>query len=145
MTTSTPNELQLSELQLVLMHVLWARGEATTAQVHEALSDDRNLAYTTVATLLSRLEARGLLSHRREGRQFVYAPTVSESAVRRSMVSGLLDNLFRGDRAALVSHLVGESVAGSEELDAIRDALADPLAGSPDEAISSDEETSDHD
>jgi predicted transcriptional regulator len=120
---SARNDLQLSELQLTLMRVLWTLGEATTAQVHEAMSADRTLAYTTIATLLRRLEARGLLSHRREGRQFVYAPAVSEGAVKRSMVSGLLDNLFRGDRAALVSHLVGEDAASSGELDAIRDAL----------------------
>lgn len=124
MSVNTPNDLQLSELQLSLMRVLWAQGEATTAQVHESLAD-RQLAYTTVATLLKRLEARGLLRHRRDGRQFVYAPTVSEGAVKRSMVSGLLEKLFSGDRAALVSHLVGEDPGSPDELQAIRDALAE--------------------
>ena len=133
------NDLQLSELQLILMRALWARGEATTAQVHETLSGDRGLAYTTVATLLRRLEARGLLSHRREGRQFVYAPTVSEGAVRRSMVSGLLDNLFKGDRAALVSHLVGEGTVGSEELAAMREMLDEPGEHPADEETSGDD------
>jgi predicted transcriptional regulator len=121
------------------MGVLWAQGEATTAHVHGAMSGDRSLAYTTVATLLRRLEARGLVSHRREGRQFVYAPAVSERAVRRSMVSRLLDSLFRGDRVALVSHLVGEDAVSSDELDAIRDALDKPWDGQPDEDTSGDD------
>ena len=139
MTTPARNDLQLSELQLVLMRVLWVRGEATTTQVHEALSGTRSLAYTTVATLLRRLETRGLVSHRREGRQFVYAPAVSEGAVRRSMVSGLLDNLFRGDRVALVSHLVGEDAVSSEELNAIRDAIDEPRDEHQDEETSGDD------
>ena len=140
MTTPARNDLQLSELQLVLMRVLWARGEATTSQVHEALSGNRSLAYTTVATLLRRLEARGLVSHRRQGRQFVYAPVVSEGAVRRSMVSGLLDNLFRGDRVALVSHPLGEDAVSADELNAIREALDEPRDQRRDER--DDEETS---
>lgn len=131
MTAMPPTDLQLSELQLALMRVLWARGEATTAEVHESLGPERSLAYTTVATLLRRLEARGMVSHRREGRQFVYAAAVSESAVRQSMVCGLLDSLFSGDRAALVSHLLGQDGVSSADLDAIRDALADPSDEEP--------------
>ena len=96
---------QLTELQLSVMRVLWDRPEATVAEVHGALSD-RALATTTVATLLKRLEKRGLLTHRTEGRQFVYAAAVSESAVRRSMVSDLTDRLFSGDVTALLSHLL---------------------------------------
>ncbi|MPY89723.1 MAG: BlaI/MecI/CopY family transcriptional regulator [Luteitalea sp.] len=99
----------LTELQLALMRVLWERSEATVVDVQEALEPERRLAQSTVATLLSRLEKKGLLSHRVEGRQYVYRPRVSEADVKRSMVgefAELADELFQGDVAALVSHLL---------------------------------------
>ncbi|MCK7592396.1 BlaI/MecI/CopY family transcriptional regulator [Pseudomarimonas salicorniae] len=101
-------DIALSDLQLDLMRVLWARGEASTAEVAEALAGSRDLAYTTVATLLSRLEKRGLLSARRDGRQVCYRPRIAEHEVRRSMVSGLLGSLFGGDARALLAHLLRE-------------------------------------
>ncbi|HEX7048763.1 MAG TPA: BlaI/MecI/CopY family transcriptional regulator [Longimicrobiales bacterium] len=99
----------LTELQLALMRVLWERGEATVVAVQEALEPERRLAQSTVATLLSRLEKRGLVTHRTESRQYVYRALVTEQEVRRSMVRAfaeLADDLFRGDVAALVSHLL---------------------------------------
>jgi len=98
--------LELSELQLAVMRVLWRKGKATVADVHEALEAERGLALTTVATVLTRLERAGLVSHRAAGRHYLYRPLVSEEDVRRSMVSVLADRLFEGDVAALVSHLV---------------------------------------
>lgn len=99
----------LTELQLALMRVLWERNEATVVEVQEALEPERPLAQSTVATLLSRLEKKELLSHRVERRQYVYRPAVSEADVKRSMVgqfAELADGLFQGDVAALVSHLL---------------------------------------
>jgi predicted transcriptional regulator len=101
-------DIALSELQLDLMRALWRRGEASTTEVADDLAGSRNLAYTTVATLLTRLEKRGLLSARREGRQVIYQAKVAETEVRRSMVSGLLGTLFGGDAQALLAHLLRE-------------------------------------
>jgi BlaI family transcriptional regulator, penicillinase repressor len=98
-------DVSLSELQLSLMRVLWARGEASTADVAEALRGERDLAHTTVATLLTRLERRGLLSSRREGRALLYTPLVSEAQVQRSMVGSLVDRLFAGVNAAELAEL----------------------------------------
>ena len=98
---------RLSDLQISVMRVLWDRGEATVAEVHDALHRDRGLALTTVATILTRLEKRELLSHRTEGRQFVFEPLVTEAEIRKSMVSELTELLFQGNAAELVSHLLG--------------------------------------
>jgi predicted transcriptional regulator len=98
--------LELSELQLAVMRVLWQRKKAAVTEVQEALEAERGLALTTVATVLTRLEKAGLVAHRAAGRHYVYRPTVSEEEVRRSMVSVLAERLFEGDVAALVSHLV---------------------------------------
>jgi BlaI family penicillinase repressor len=112
--------IQLSDLQLALMRILWDRKEANSLEVHsELLAHERELAPTTVATMLSRLEKKGLLTHRVEGRQFIYRPLLSEHEVRRSMLARLTDYFFKGDVSALVSHLVdgsGDDVARAREI-----------------------------
>ena len=109
-------DVSLSDLQLSLMRVLWARGEASTADVAEALRGERDLAHTTVATLLTRLEKRGLLSSRRDGRALLYTPRVSQAEVQRSMVGSLVDSLFAGRASALVSHLLAARGVDAKEL-----------------------------
>lgn len=96
----------LTDLQIALMRVLWDRGHASAADICEALRPDRNLALSTVATLLTRLEKRGVVKHETRSRQYVYYPAVTEPEVRRTMVSELTERLFDGDVAALMSHLL---------------------------------------
>jgi len=113
-------KLTLGELQHAIMQVLWTRGEATVAEVHEALFDKRGLAPTTIATMLRKMEDKGVVAHRVEDRHFVYQATVSEDAVRSTMVSELLDRLFAGDPAALVSHLVADHDIDEAEVERLR-------------------------
>jgi BlaI family transcriptional regulator, penicillinase repressor len=111
-------DVQLGDLQLAIMRELWARGEATVADVHQALLDQRGLAPTTIATMLKKMEAKGVVRHRAEGRRFIYQPAVSQEAVTRSMVGDLTERLFDGRPAELVAHLI-------EEYDLDRDQLAE--------------------
>lgn len=111
---------QLSDLQLAVMRALWRRVEATTAEVVADLAAERGLAHTTVATLLTRLEKRGAVTQRRDGRSFVYCARLSETEVQRSMVAGLVATLFAGNSAALVAHLVREDEVTPGDLAAIR-------------------------
>lgn len=112
--------LELTELQLVIMRVLWSRAEVTVADVHAAIERERGLALTTVATIMTRLEKAGLIARRPEGRHYLYRPLVSEEEVRRSMVSELAERLFHGDVTALVSHLLSESEIAPGDLDRVR-------------------------
>lgn len=121
---SPDDDVALSELQIAVMRELWSRDEATTSEVAQALAEQRGLAHTTVATLLSRLEKRGVVAARRDGRQLVYRAAVSEEQVRRSMVAGLLSSVFGGDAPALVSHLVRDSEIGADDLERIKRLLA---------------------
>ena len=98
--------LELTELQIAIIRVLWERGEASVAEVCEALQPERGLAQTTIATLLSRLERRGVVARRAEQRSYVYRARVSETDVRESMVGGLTERMFAGDFTALVNHLL---------------------------------------
>lgn len=110
----------LGDLQLAIMRVLWRHGEAAVAEVHEALLAERGLAPTTIATMLKKMEDKGVVAHRAEGRRYLYRPTVSEPQVRRSMVGELTERLFLGDTAALVSHLLAEHEIDPDELAELR-------------------------
>lgn len=112
-------DIVLSDLQLDLMRVLWRAGDLSVAEVTEALAD-RNLAHTTVATLLTRLEKRGAVVARRDGRMLVYTACVSEAQVRRNMVSSLIAQVFRGDPKALLAHLVSEREVAQGDLEQVR-------------------------
>ena len=112
--------MDLSDLQLDVIRVLWLRKEATAAEVQAALDADRGLALTTISTLLSRLEKRGLITHRTEGRTFYYRATITEPQVRRSMLGSLVDSVFRGDPAELVSQLLSARDLSPEDLERIR-------------------------
>ncbi len=113
----------LGALQFAIMRVLWARGEAGSSEVYRALLDERGLAPTTIATMLRKMEDKGVVSHRAEGRQFLYRAVVSESEVKESMVDDLVERLFGGDPAALVSHLISDERIDEHELDQLRQYL----------------------
>jgi predicted transcriptional regulator len=119
----------LGELQHAIMSVLWERSEATVAEVREALSRlpgrSRDRALTTVATMLAKMERKGVVAHRVEGRQFVYRPIVSEDQVARAMVADLTERLFEGDFARLVSHLLTRQEIEPSELEHLRRLIAE--------------------
>lgn len=115
--------IQITDLQLDILRVLWERDGATVADVHAALPPHRELAASTVATLLSRLEKRQLIDHATAGRRHVYRALVSESDVRTAILDTVTDGVFGGDVAALVSHLLDGRLVGRDDLDKVRDLL----------------------
>ena len=117
------NNVSLSDLQLAIMRALWQKPNSTTTEVVESVRESRPLAHTTIATLLTRLEKRGLVEVKRDGRQLCYRALLSESQVKKSMVSDLVSSLFMGNPSALLSHLVKEQEIDETELEAIRTML----------------------
>jgi len=119
----------LTDLQLAIMRILWDRAEATVLDVQNRLRPERDLAQTTIATLLSRLEKRGVVEHRLDGRQFVYRPLITEQDVRGSMVSELTELLFNGSSAALMSHLLRSREMNPGDLDRVKRMIAEAESG----------------
>jgi predicted transcriptional regulator len=116
--------LKLGDLQLAVLKALWELGSGTVAEVHKAMKGGDELAYTTVATLLRRMEARGLVRHREDGRKFVYEPTVSADGVSGSMAEDVLDRLFEGRLTHMVRHLITTRDISREELDELERLIA---------------------
>lgn len=111
---------RLGDLQLAILRVLWARGEATAAEVQAALAAERGLALTTIATMLQRLSAQGVVTRRAAGRVHVYRARAGEADVRSSMVEDLVQRVFRGDSAALVTHLVAAGEVDPADIEGLR-------------------------
>lgn len=109
--------LRIGDLQLHILKVLWERPDSGVGVVHEALKPERDLAYTTVATMLRKMEARGLVTHREEGRSFLYRAAVQADDVNRSAGDHFVGRLFEGSLADAVSHLLTTREVSRKELD----------------------------
>ncbi len=96
-------------LELECLKTLWVLGEASVAQVREAMLPRRSLAYTTVMTVLDRLARKGAAGRRKSGRAFLYAPVLSREALRRLAVDELVASLFGGSEEELLSYLQGRA------------------------------------
>ena len=117
--------VSLAELQLAIMQVLWDRGEATVGDVQAALKPGRQLAYTTVGTMLAKMEASGHVTHRSEGRVNIYVPVIEREQVSRSMVTDLADRLFHGDVADLMCHLLDGCEVTADEITRLKKLIRD--------------------
>ena len=91
-------------LELECLKVLWRSGEATVRDVRQALAS-RNLAYTTVMTVLERLEKRGSVTRRKRGRSFLYTPKVTRETVRGFALNELIEGLFEGSEEEMLRYL----------------------------------------
>src|SRR6266487_2079535 len=120
-----PGRHQLTELQLAIMRVVWDRSEATVQDIWEALHAERGLAQTTVATMLSRLERRGVVTRRAppQARQYHYRAAVTEPEGQHPMVGELTERLFDGDVTALVQHLLSGEDMSPGDIAKIRDMI----------------------
>jgi predicted transcriptional regulator len=115
---------QLTDLQLAILKVLWTRGSATAAEITEALRKERGLAQQTIATVLSRLERRGIVRHETRQRQYIYMAVLSEPEVGRSMLSALTERLFEGDVAALLTQLLSTREISPGDLARVKQLIA---------------------
>jgi BlaI family penicillinase repressor len=106
----------LGDLQRDVMEHLWKRGEGTVQQVRAALGHRGELAYTTVLATLQKLEMKGWLTHRAQGRTYVYAPARSRRSAGGSSVRSFVQRVFNGDRVALIQHLMDDRALSAKEL-----------------------------
>lgn len=115
----------LSKGEMEVARVVWGLGEATVGQVFEACAKERKMDYTTVQTYLRRLEAKGYLRTRREGRNKVYRAKVRPGQVIRETVDDLMDRLFGGETLPMLRHLIQERGVSKRELEALRQMLSE--------------------
>lgn len=113
----------LTDLQMEILNAVWERGEATVAEVREALLEQQKLSRKTVGTLMARLEKQGVLTYRVEGREHVYSATATRGEVGRATVRNILQRLFGGSVPALLSHALEAEEVHPDDLDRVREML----------------------
>jgi BlaI family transcriptional regulator, penicillinase repressor len=114
----------LTDLQLAVMKALWLVGEGTVSEIGEALArSGRDLAPTTVATLLQRLAKQGWVAHRRNGRQFVYRAKVKEKTAAKGALARVVRSFFDGRVSRVAAQLFESDDLSPGDLREIRDLL----------------------
>jgi len=120
----------LAKSELEVARIVWRLGAASVRQVLEALPPERNLDFKTVQTYLRRLDAKGYLRTRREGRAKVYLPRVRPDEVVREVIDDLVQRLFGGDSLPLFQHLIQDRGLTDGEIEQLR-AMLDQLENPP--------------
>jgi predicted transcriptional regulator len=110
----------LGDLEAEIMECMWESGSASVREVHECLSEQRDIAYTTVMTVMSRLTEKGLLQRTQVGRAYLYAPVETRDAFCTNIVRRVLDGFFGGAGRPVLAHFVENlTEADSAELDSL--------------------------
>ena len=120
MAKTKPSEIRLGRLELQIMNIVWDKQKATVHDVKDAISRGRKPAYTTILTMMRKLEAKGYLKHEVDDRTYVYQATISQRAVRQGVLGDLVDRLFEGSPSLLLSSLVEQDRVTEEEMREIR-------------------------
>ena len=111
--------------ELEVLKILWQHGELTVREVMEHMDSRPGRAYTTIMSLLSVMNDKGLLERQSKGKAFVYSAAADEHRTLSAMLSDLVQRAFQGSSSALVAHLLEGENPSSEDLDEIRQLLTD--------------------
>ncbi|GAB3539556.1 BlaI/MecI/CopY family transcriptional regulator [Spirosoma fluminis] len=112
-----------TDSELEILHVLWASGSSTVRQVHEKLSENRDIGYTTALKLMQIMHEKGLVTRDAEAKSHLYSAAVSEEDTQRNLVDRFVETAFRGSASKLVMQVLGQHKASREELDEIKTLL----------------------
>lgn len=112
-----------TELELEILKVVWQIEPATVRQVRDALASVRDLAYTTVMTMMSIMVDKGYLSRKKDGRSYVYEAVYREQRTSRNLLQDVIDRVFGGSTTAVMQHLLETSDIDDDELKQIRSLL----------------------
>jgi len=119
-----PPSPTLTDSERAILEVLWKKKEASVREVADELSKKKPVAYTTVLTMFKILDKKGLVSHRTEGRAFIYSPAISRSEARAHALENLLKQFFNGSPNVLAQHLLSEHEMDLAELEALQEKVA---------------------
>jgi predicted transcriptional regulator len=115
--------VNLTDAELRLMEVVWDRGAVTVSDVVENLPEDVNLAYSTVLTTLRILETKGYITHKKEGRAYLYRAVVEKEQARTSALTHLIRRFFDDSPELLMLNLIDRKKISAKELAKLRERI----------------------
>lgn len=110
----------LTEVELEFMTELWTLGQGTVRDVLDQLAPERNLAYTSAATILRIMEQKEFVTSEKQGKTFVYKPALDKDAYQSKTLMDLSNKLFDGTPASMVARLVNDQGMSEQALEEIR-------------------------
>lgn len=110
----------LTEVELEFMSELWELGEGSVRDVLERLAPERNLAYTSGATILRILEKKGFVKSTKQGKTFIYEPLLTKDAYQSKSLKNLSEKLFDDTPASLVARLVDDFELSDDDFEELR-------------------------
>jgi len=122
-------EVRLGRLELAIMKAVWASGKATVHVVRRKLWRTYPRAYSTILTMMRKLEAKGYLEHEAQDRTYVYRATITEEHVRKSLLADLVDRVFDGSVELVTAALINHKKLTAEEVAEIKKLLAAKAKG----------------
>ena len=118
-----PGSKHPTELELEILKILWREGPLNVRQVRDALADYRDLAITSVTTIMNIMAEKKYLKRGKQGGAFVYQPRVLQKTVARQMLGDIVDRVFEGSAASVMLNLLEESDIDPKELKQLREIL----------------------
>ena len=112
-----------TDAELEILHVLWQNGPSTVRQVHDQLTQTRDMGYTTALKFMQIMHEKGLLTRTEDAKSHVYTAHVTEEDTQRTLLDRFVETAFRGSASKLVLQALGQHKASREELDEIKSLL----------------------
>jgi BlaI family penicillinase repressor len=126
--------MNLSNFELEVMRLIWRDKEAIVPDLHRELAAERDISYSTVKTIVDRLEEKGAIKRLRTyGRTILYGPAIAEKALAKPLVNDLLRRLFGGEARPLISHLLKDENLSLDDLAYLEEVIARKREGLGDE------------
>jgi len=124
-------KMRLTRFELNVMAVIWEKGQCSIREIQEALSSKSHPAYTTVQTIIGRLEKKGSVQRvKKVGNAHVYEPTISRTEVQRNYLAEFLD-LFGNSAQPIMAHLVEEGTLSLADIRELEKTLAEQESAKP--------------
>ncbi|PCI72016.1 MAG: BlaI family transcriptional regulator [Gammaproteobacteria bacterium] len=109
--------MELSVFELEVMQLFWSNPESTAPEIHQIITSKRTVSYSTVKTIIDRLEKKGALNRsRQEGRTIFYKPSVERNQLRKPMIKDFINRVFLGKSKPLVAHILQEESLSLEDI-----------------------------
>ncbi len=107
--------------EMMILNIIWDSTELTVRDVFKIISEEEEIAYTSIMTSMKHMENKGLLKHREEGRAFIYSAAVKKNEVQGQIVKDLIDTVFKGSYENLIASLFNSKDITADDIKSITD------------------------
>jgi predicted transcriptional regulator len=116
----TEPKIQPTPSELEILHILWNRGPSTVREIHDQLSKEKDVGYTSALKLLQIMTTKGLVTRTEDQRAHVYSASEPAEATKQQLATDVLQRVFRGSASQLMQHALSGRRSSRQELDEIR-------------------------